>query len=281
MFAGAVDLDAVEQVCADDEALPEDEVVDALAALVAGSVVLLEPRDDGVGYRLLRSVRQYGAERLEQAGEPTRCATGTRSGRRRGERWLRRADLEPPPGPLLELAAAQDDVLVGLARLGPREPERVLGCCCRCAATCASRSTSRTCSRSPSGCPRRRGTGPSSPLLRAQLSWERSPGPDTVRCSPRPRTPPRRVAGIAWTCCAGGHGARAVRARPRPGREEALERAAAQSGDPGLRVRATAMRAHADVARGRRCLTGPSSSRARRRRGCWRGRPAGGCTCGG
>ena len=51
VFAGPVDLDAVEQVCADDTALPEEEVVDALTALVAGSVVLLERTGTTAGRR--------------------------------------------------------------------------------------------------------------------------------------------------------------------------------------------------------------------------------------
>ena len=246
-FAGPVDLDAVEQVCADDEALPEEEVVDALTALVAGSVVLLEQHDGGASYRLLRSVRQYGAERLEQAGQAEelrdRHALWVAGA---VERWLRRADAEPPPGPLRELAAAQDDVLVGLGHLGPRDPERVVALLLPLRRHLRESLDLADLLALAERLPPAAGAEAVVLLLRAQLSWERAPGPDTV---------PLFVAAAD----AAGQAAPTIRAdvlvqlvlareqfglEPDPDQEADLEDAAAESGDPGLRVRATALRAH-------------------------------------
>ena len=79
VFAGSFDLAAAEEVCA-DAALPTGEVVHALIGLVDKSVVM---RDAGaVGgagfggaagganwYRLLDTLREFGAEQLAEAGE--------------------------------------------------------------------------------------------------------------------------------------------------------------------------------------------------------------------
>jgi predicted ATPase/DNA-binding SARP family transcriptional activator len=61
VFAGSFRLDAVEAVCGDD-------VLDLLGALVDKSLVMV----DGERYRLLETVRQFAAEKLEQAGERDR-----------------------------------------------------------------------------------------------------------------------------------------------------------------------------------------------------------------
>ncbi|WP_344426663.1 ATP-binding protein [Amycolatopsis minnesotensis] len=59
VFAGSFDLPAVEHVCATGDA------VDTIDGLVDKSVVLSETgRDEGVRYRLLEPVREYGHERL-------------------------------------------------------------------------------------------------------------------------------------------------------------------------------------------------------------------------
>jgi predicted ATPase/DNA-binding CsgD family transcriptional regulator len=88
VFAGSFDLAAAEEVCADPE-LPAGEVVHALIGLVDKSVVM---RDgdvavggglDGDGwpggasgganrYRLLDTLREFGGERLAEAGEQAR-----------------------------------------------------------------------------------------------------------------------------------------------------------------------------------------------------------------
>jgi predicted ATPase len=68
VFAGGFTLDAVEQVCAGD-GIERDRVLDLLGSLVDQSLVIAEERDSAVRYRLLETVRQYGRERLADAGE--------------------------------------------------------------------------------------------------------------------------------------------------------------------------------------------------------------------
>jgi len=76
VFAGGWTLEAAEDICAGrNEGLDEGAglarraVLHALARLVDASVVVVEARDDGVRYRLLETVRQYGAEKAREAGE--------------------------------------------------------------------------------------------------------------------------------------------------------------------------------------------------------------------
>jgi predicted ATPase/DNA-binding CsgD family transcriptional regulator len=62
-------LEAAERVCADDE-LPAEAVLDLLAALIDKSLVALAGEEAGdARYRLLDTIRQYAAERLEASGE--------------------------------------------------------------------------------------------------------------------------------------------------------------------------------------------------------------------
>ncbi|MFC1413583.1 LuxR C-terminal-related transcriptional regulator [Streptacidiphilus sp. N1-12] len=68
VFAGTFDLAAAEQVCAGGE-LAMDDVVEQLIALVDKSVVLRLDEGTGARYRLLDSIREYGAEWLAQTGE--------------------------------------------------------------------------------------------------------------------------------------------------------------------------------------------------------------------
>ncbi|NGO68137.1 LuxR C-terminal-related transcriptional regulator [Streptomyces boncukensis] len=70
VFSGAFDLAAVEEVCADAE-LPAGEVVQHLISLVDKSVVLRTERRGATRYRLLDTIREYGAEWLESLGETT------------------------------------------------------------------------------------------------------------------------------------------------------------------------------------------------------------------
>ena len=67
VFAGSFDFDAVEAVCGVDPLDPLD-VLDLLSGLVDKSLVALERRPDAVRYRLLETLRQYGAERLVERG---------------------------------------------------------------------------------------------------------------------------------------------------------------------------------------------------------------------
>jgi tetratricopeptide (TPR) repeat protein len=64
VFAGGFTLEAAEEVCAGG-AIARRRVVDLLARLVEKSLVVAE----GERFRLLDTVRQYAAERLEAAGE--------------------------------------------------------------------------------------------------------------------------------------------------------------------------------------------------------------------
>ncbi|MDF6042148.1 winged helix-turn-helix domain-containing protein [Streptomyces sp. JH14] len=69
VFAGGCTLTAAEEVCADR---PQDarEVAGVLGSLVDKSLVVAAPADDGeMRYRLLETVGEYAAERLDEAGE--------------------------------------------------------------------------------------------------------------------------------------------------------------------------------------------------------------------
>ena len=68
VFAGSCDLEAVEAVCADDEIAVAD-LVDLLSGLVDKSILVCEQLCTRPRYRMLETVRQYGAERLVAAGE--------------------------------------------------------------------------------------------------------------------------------------------------------------------------------------------------------------------
>jgi predicted ATPase/DNA-binding CsgD family transcriptional regulator len=63
VFAGTFDLAAAEAVCGG-----EHDVLDLLDHLVAKSIVLTVQRRDDLGYRMLVTIREYGAQRLEEAG---------------------------------------------------------------------------------------------------------------------------------------------------------------------------------------------------------------------
>jgi non-specific serine/threonine protein kinase len=68
VFAGPFTLNAAEEVCAEVE--PErPDVVDALIGLVDKSVVLRE----GQSYRMLDTLREFGADRLADSGELASC----------------------------------------------------------------------------------------------------------------------------------------------------------------------------------------------------------------
>ncbi|MFJ5777955.1 ATP-binding protein [Streptomyces sp. NPDC093094] len=79
VFAGQFDLEAVEYVCSGD-GLHADDVLDVLSALLAQSVVAREEGRSGVRYRMLDTVRAYGAEWLEATGDAERL-------RRRHRDW--------------------------------------------------------------------------------------------------------------------------------------------------------------------------------------------------
>ncbi|NGN68282.1 LuxR family transcriptional regulator [Streptomyces sp. A7024] len=76
VFAGSFDRAAAEAVCADPE-LPAASVLPLLISLVDKSVVLRADGPPGTGgetrYRLLDTIREYGAEWLDSLGETAAC----------------------------------------------------------------------------------------------------------------------------------------------------------------------------------------------------------------
>ncbi|MEV5817492.1 ATP-binding protein [Streptomyces mutabilis] len=79
VFTGSFDLEAAEYVCSGD-GLPAEEVLDVLSALLAQSVLTREETPAGVRYRMLDTVRAYGADWLEATGDTARL-------RRRHRDW--------------------------------------------------------------------------------------------------------------------------------------------------------------------------------------------------
>ncbi|WP_307663855.1 BTAD domain-containing putative transcriptional regulator [Streptomyces sp. V1I1] len=73
VFAGGCDLPAAEAVCADaGEDRGSLDVADALGSLIDKSLVVAAPTPDGqMRYRLLETVGEYAAERLDEAAERT------------------------------------------------------------------------------------------------------------------------------------------------------------------------------------------------------------------
>jgi predicted ATPase/class 3 adenylate cyclase len=71
VFAGGATLDAVEAVCG-GEGIDPDAIFELLAGLVARSLLVAEERGLETRYRLLETIRQYGEQRLGQAGETER-----------------------------------------------------------------------------------------------------------------------------------------------------------------------------------------------------------------
>jgi predicted ATPase/class 3 adenylate cyclase len=68
VFAGGCTLDAAETVCGGDGIDP-DPVFELLASLVARSLVVTKEHGPETRYRLLETIREYGEERLGEAGE--------------------------------------------------------------------------------------------------------------------------------------------------------------------------------------------------------------------
>lgn len=68
VFVGDFSLEAAEAICATGELAAED-VLDLLSTLVGKSLVVVETPHREARYRLLETVRQFGLERLREAGE--------------------------------------------------------------------------------------------------------------------------------------------------------------------------------------------------------------------
>ena len=73
IFAGGFTLEAAEAVTADNDTDRLD-VVDTLGGLVAKSMVLLDEHAATARYRLLDTMREYAADRLEELDRPERLA---------------------------------------------------------------------------------------------------------------------------------------------------------------------------------------------------------------
>ena len=106
VFTGSFDLDAAEQVCGFGELHPGD-VFDVLDRLVAKSLLVIDRDDELVRYRMLMTVREYGAELLVSAGEYVTVRRRHRDHYRRNairtvERWC-------GPGQAAALAALRRD----------------------------------------------------------------------------------------------------------------------------------------------------------------------------
>ncbi|MDX6346289.1 MAG: hypothetical protein QOF84_1079 [Streptomyces sp.] len=71
VFAGGWTLAAAEEVCADGDVIDQGDVLDLIDSLVDKSLVVAYRPDSGEGfrYRLLETIRAYGAERLAEASE--------------------------------------------------------------------------------------------------------------------------------------------------------------------------------------------------------------------
>ncbi|MEU3370194.1 AAA family ATPase [Streptomyces sp. NPDC006660] len=80
VFAGTFDLEAVEYICV-GSGLPQEQVLDVLGALLDQSLVVREDGPCGVRYRLLDTVREYGAQWLAETGDAERL-------RRRHRDWF-------------------------------------------------------------------------------------------------------------------------------------------------------------------------------------------------
>jgi len=68
VFAGGWRLEAAETVCA-GKPIEGDEVFELLAGLVARSLIVADDEGPETRYRLLETIRQYGEERLAEAGD--------------------------------------------------------------------------------------------------------------------------------------------------------------------------------------------------------------------
>ncbi len=115
VFAGGCTLEAAETVCG-GEGIDPDTVFELLARLVARSLVVTEEHGPETRYRLLETIRQYGEERLDEAGEDRPVAGPPR-------RLLRGRPLtetNPASRP------ARGGVLGGAAQRRTRQPARCL-----------------------------------------------------------------------------------------------------------------------------------------------------------
>jgi predicted ATPase/DNA-binding SARP family transcriptional activator len=103
VFVGGWTLNTAESVCTGDGLNPE-QVLELLSQLVEKSLVIVEERDKTSRYRMLETIRQYGREKLEGAGENKKIRT------RHLEFFLQLAEQAEPQ----LLTAEQKTVFAGL-----------------------------------------------------------------------------------------------------------------------------------------------------------------------
>ncbi|MFE4500168.1 protein kinase [Rhodococcus sp. NPDC056743] len=85
VFAGSFELDAAELVCS--AGLELGELLDTLTSLVDKSILIREEHASVVRFRMLETLREYGYEKLEQAGDVLQL-------RRRHRDWCERFALD-------------------------------------------------------------------------------------------------------------------------------------------------------------------------------------------
>jgi predicted ATPase len=90
VFAGSFGLEAAEDICAEDP-LQRQKAVALLGRLIDKSLVHVEEGPGDRRYRLLETVRQYAAERLDEAGE------GRAFERRHCDWYIELAESDPTP----------------------------------------------------------------------------------------------------------------------------------------------------------------------------------------
>ncbi|MCP2342092.1 ATP-binding protein [Actinomadura rupiterrae] len=128
VFAGGFTLAAVEQVCS-GEGLDAPDVVDLLMSLVDKSVVQRLEGGAEQRYRMLDTIREYGAERLRASGRADACARRhleyfVRLADRAGQEWFGDDQIEWGR----RLAADLDNfrMAMGFAIAHPRDDEALL-----------------------------------------------------------------------------------------------------------------------------------------------------------
>jgi predicted ATPase/DNA-binding CsgD family transcriptional regulator len=89
VFAGGFTLEAAEAICT-DEGVEAEEVFDVLSRLLEKSLVVMSERSSEARYHLLVTIRQYGQEKLRQAGEVAAMR------RRHGDWYVRFAERAGP-----------------------------------------------------------------------------------------------------------------------------------------------------------------------------------------
>lgn len=85
VFAGGFELEAAEYVCGDTTA--SESVLDLVSALVDKSILVRTESNGAIRFRLLETLREYGAEQIRQTGEYPQL-------RRRHADWYRRLAAE-------------------------------------------------------------------------------------------------------------------------------------------------------------------------------------------